>query len=77
LCWDERFFYIEQSMWKKNGECAGHIIYRSAFVDKAGIINPERVIEALGEEIEQPSIPDWISKWIEAENNRPWPPDKE
>ena len=46
-------------------------------MDKAGIINPERVIEALGVEMEQPSIPDWISKWIEAENNRPWPPDKE
>ena len=77
LCWDRRFFYIEQSMWKKNGECAGHIIYRSAFVDKAGIVNPERVIEALGVEIEQPLIPDSISKWIEAENHRPWPPDKE
>ena len=39
LCWDDRFFYIEQSIWKKNGECAGHIVYRSAFVDKKGIIN--------------------------------------
>ena len=46
-------------------------------MDKAGIISPEKVIEALRVEIEQPSIPDWIAKWIEAENNRPWPPNKE
>ena len=77
LCWDDRFFYIEQSIWKKNGECAGHIVYRSAFVDKKGIINPDKIIEALGEKIERPKMPDWITKWIEAENNRPWPPDKE
>ena len=77
LYWDDRFFYIEQSIWKKNGECAGHIVYRSAFVDKTGIINPDIVIESLGEKVERPSIPNWINKWIEAENNRPWPPDKE
>ncbi len=77
ICWDDRFFYIEQSIWKKNGECAGHIIYRSAFVDRTGIINPDVVVEALGEKIERPSIPEWIAKWVDAENNRPWPPDKE
>ena len=27
LCWDDRFIYIEQSMWKTNGDCAGHIVY--------------------------------------------------
>ena len=77
LCWDDRFMYIEQSMWKKNGECAGQIVYRTAFVDRTGIINPDIVIESLGEKAERPSIPNWIAKWIEAENNRPWPPDKE
>ena len=52
-------------------------MYRSAFVDKKGIINPDKIIEALGEQIKRPKMPDWITKWIEAENNRPWPPDKE
>ena len=52
-------------------------MYRSAFVDKTGIINPDIVIESLGEKVERPSIPNWINKWIEAENHRPWPPDKE
>ena len=77
LCWDDRFFYIEQSIWKKNGECAGHIIYRSVFVDSVGIISPDKVIQALGINLERPQIPNWVVSWIEAENNRPWPPDKE
>jgi acyl-CoA thioesterase FadM len=77
LCWDDRFFYIEQSIWKKNGECAGHIVYRSAFADSTGIINPDKVIQALDVNVERPQIPNWIASWIEAENNRPWPPDKE
>ena len=46
-------------------------------LDKKGIINPDKIIEALGEQIKRPKMPDWITKWIEAENNRPWPPDKE
>ena len=77
LCWDDRFFYIEQSIWKKNGECAGHIVYRSAFIDSVGIINPDKVIQALGVNVGRPKIPNWVASWSEAENNRPWPPDKE
>ena len=41
LCWDDRFIYIEQSMWKTNGDCAGHIVYRGAFVGHDGIVSPE------------------------------------
>jgi len=43
LCWDDRFIYIEQSMWKTNGDCAGHIVYRGAFVGQDGIVSPDRV----------------------------------
>lgn len=28
--WDARFLYLEQSMWRKDGECANHAVYRSA-----------------------------------------------
>ena len=43
LCWDDRFIYIEQSMWKTNGDCAGHIVYRGAFVGHDGIVSPDRI----------------------------------
>ena len=74
LCWDDRFIYIEQSMWKTNGECAGHIVYRGAFVGHEGIVSPERIWSALGETADRPDIPEWVATWIAAEDMRPWPP---
>ena len=38
VCWDERFLYIEQSMWNTKKECAGHIVYRAAFVGADGVL---------------------------------------
>jgi len=75
LCWDARFMYIEQSMWKMNGECANHAVYRSAVTDKNGIVATDRVIEALGlAGTPSPGMPDWVAHWLEAEDKRPWPP---
>lgn len=73
-CWDARFVYLEQSMWKKNGECAGHIGYRVAVTDTAGIVDTGRLSLALGTAVESPPVPDWIAHWITAEDARPWPP---
>jgi acyl-CoA thioesterase FadM len=72
--WDTRFMYLEQSMWKMNGECAGHIVYRGAVTGKAGLIAPERVMQALGHSQVSPPLPDWVQAWLAAEDMRPWPP---
>ena len=75
LCWDNRFLYIEQSMWKQNGECANHVVYRSAVTDKNGIVSTDRVIAELGmADATSPEMPDWVALWLKAENARPWPP---
>lgn len=75
LCWDARFLYIEQTMWKQNGECANHAVYRSAITDSNGIVPTDRVIAAMGmADQPSPAMPDWVTKWLEAENARPWPP---
>ena len=74
VCWDDRFVYIEQSMWKKNGDCANHALYRAAVTDKAGIVPPARVLEKMGRTDATPPTPDWVRLWIEAEATRPWPP---
>lgn len=73
LCWDDRFVYVEQSMWDKRGECANHIVYRAAFVSKDGILNPQNIADALGH-TGRPEIPHWIQTWSQAETQRPWPP---
>ncbi|MGJ8603593.1 MAG: thioesterase family protein [Marivita sp.] len=75
LCWDARFLYIEQSMWKADGECANHAVYRSAVTDTSGIVPTERVITAMNlGDTPSPEMPDWVAQWLAAEDMRPWPP---
>ena len=72
--WDDKSVYLEQSMWKQDGECANHALYRSAIVDKNGIVPPESVMAAMGKNVERPEAPDWIKAWTESEDLRAWPP---
>lgn len=74
VCWDDKFIYIEQSMWKRDGECASHVLYRSAVTNKDGIVPPTAVLAALGLETPSPQMPEWIAQWTQAESARPWPP---
>ena len=71
--WDARFTYIEQSFWR-GAECTSHMLLRSAFISKAGIVPPAEVLAALGQMQDSPPLPDWIDQWIEADALRPWPP---
>ena len=73
VCWDGRFIYLEQSMWKKDGECAGHICYRAAVVGQSGIVPTSEIAAAMGVTDPLP-IPEWVAAWSEAERLRPWPP---
>ena len=74
LCWDDKFTYIEQSMWKRDGECASHVLYRAAVTGADGIVPPQTVLRAMGRDPVSPDMPDWIANWIAAEATRPWPP---
>ncbi|WP_425044487.1 acyl-CoA thioesterase [Primorskyibacter sp. S87] len=78
LCWDDRFIYLEQSMWKQNGECASHILFRAAITDKNGIVAPTEVLAAMGRaDTPSPAMPDWVAAWCAADATRPWPPMQE
>lgn len=74
LCWDERFLYIEQSMWKQDGECANNAVFRVAVTGPSGIMPPQEVRAVMGGEKQSPEVPEWVAKWIDAEALRPWPP---
>jgi hypothetical protein len=74
LCWDARFIYLEQSMWKADGECANHIVYRAALTDRNGIVPPAKAARAITGDATSPPMPAWIAAWTGAEDLRPWPP---
>lgn len=77
VCWDDKFTYLEQSMWRSDGECANHAVYRAAITSKAGIVSPDIVAAELGYQEKAPEMPEWIAKWCETEALRPWPPMQE
>ncbi|MEM7073746.1 MAG: acyl-CoA thioesterase [Pseudomonadota bacterium] len=77
LCWDDRFVYLEQSMWNRSGNCANHILLRAAITGCSGIVPPDDVMLAFGHAPQRPVMPDWVAAWIYADRTRPWPPAKE
>lgn len=74
ICWDDRFLYLEQSMWRQGGDCASHVLYRSAVTGRDGIVSPATLAARLGLNEASPPMPDWVSAWIAADDQRPWPP---
>lgn len=75
ISWDARFMYLEQSMWRRDGDCASHILYRAAVTGRDGIVPSGQVLEALGQPgLVAPVLPDWVQAWTEADAARPWPP---
>jgi acyl-CoA thioesterase FadM len=75
LGWDNRFFYIEQSIWRGE-ECTSHALIRMALPGKSGMVPPAEVAMALGGDAEGPALPAWVKAWIEADATRPWPPSR-
>ena len=72
--WDERFVYIEQGMYKQNGDCASHVLFRTAVVKKGRAVPTAVLIEAMGITAPRPTPAPWVQNWIDAEATRPWPP---
>ena len=74
LCWDARFFYLEQAMIRADGEAANHALYRVAVAGPQGIVAPQQAAALVGWSDPSPPMPDWIAAWVAAEAARPWPP---
>ena len=74
--WDDRFIYLEQSMWKKDGTCASQAIYRSAVTGKSGMVPTHEVMAKMGVIAPSPELPATVRAWIAADAERVWPPER-
>lgn len=70
---DERWIYIEQSMWVKGKPCSTALL-RTGITKGGRVLETQKVLQALGK-------PDWkmpptgyVAEWIESDADRPWPP---
>lgn len=71
--WDERWMYVEQSMWVDGQPCSS-VLIRAGVTSKSGLILPQQILEAMDEPVESPELPQWVTEWVESEQHRPWPP---
>ena len=70
LCWDEKWFYFEHVIERRNGELAAIANARGLFRGPGGNVSPARVIELSGRHFDSPPLPQCIVLWREAENAR-------
>ena len=73
---DDKFVYMEQSMWDEKGDCCNHLLIRAAFLKKRKMVPPSQFMELLGEDTSSPELPQWAKNWVEADATRPWPPER-
>ena len=73
---DKRFLYFEQVLLLKDGRCAVHGLMRIAVVENRKLVCPAYAAKkVLNIKLEPMICPDWVKKWIQAEEQRPWPPE--
>ena len=77
LGFDERWIYMSQSMWVK-GEACSAILLRTGVTRQGRTVPTQDLLTALGYPADDPNLPGplpaWAKAWIEADDQRPWPP---
>ena len=71
--WDAKFLYLEQGMFRPDGECTSHVLLRTAVTDRKRLIPMSEAADAFGSG-DSPDLPDWVEAWVDADDARPWPP---
>ncbi len=74
LGWDDKFFYLEQAMWRGD-TCCNHALLRVGVTAKGRLAPVGDVARELGVDGDSPVLPDWVQAWAEADKKRIWPPE--
>ena len=64
VCWDDRWFYIEQTFSGRDGLAAVGWI-KGVLRDSRGIVDPHQVIEGVAPGTQSPPMPEAIAQWNE------------
>jgi acyl-CoA thioesterase FadM len=64
VCWDHRWFYIEQNFSGRDGLAALGWV-KGMLRDKDGNLDPQQVIERVAPGVDSPPIPESIAQWNE------------
>jgi len=66
LCWDERWFYMEQR-FVRGGDEVVRAIVKAAFIGPEGRVLPQQLVDASPWRLVSPPMPEGVRMWVEAE----------
>ena len=70
---DERWIYIEQSMWVKGKPCSSALL-RTGVTEGGKVIETSRILAALDQADWELPPSGYVAEWIISDADRPWPP---
>lgn len=66
IAWDDRWLYIEQVFYSR-GQMICSARVKGAFLHKGAIVDPASLFVWLGEPADPQPVPDWVTRWNDAE----------
>ncbi len=67
---DRHWFYFHQTTESRGQLCSGALV-RAGLCTREGMVPADRVLQAVGVEDWQATLPDWVRDWIAADARRP------
>jgi acyl-CoA thioesterase FadM len=67
LCWDERWFFLEQRITRR-GELMVHGVVKTQFFGPDGRVAPQALVDAVRAGVVSPPVPEAIRAWEAAEH---------
>ena len=72
ICHDARWFYFLQETHMGHKICSSALM-KLGVTSKSGLVSAPEVIKHIDRSDWGAEIPAWVTAWIEAESQRPWP----